>query len=116
MLLQIDETRLGAAHDQAVLADGEAQRPQPVAVERGADDAAVREDERGRAVPRLDETRVVAVEVAHLRLQLGIALPGGRHEHRHPVPDVPPVADDELQDVVEHGRVGAALVDDRREP
>ena len=63
---EVDGAGLGRADDEAVGTDRIAQRPQSVAVERGADDAAVGEDEPGRTVPRLDQQRVVAVVVAQL--------------------------------------------------
>ena len=72
---------LGRADDEAVVADGVAQRAQAVPVEGRADDATVGEDDAGRAVPRLHEAGVVAEEVAHLLRQLRVPLPGGGHEH-----------------------------------
>ena len=102
---------LGRADDEAVVADGVAQRAQAVAVERRADDATVGEDDAGRPVPRLDEAGVVAEEVAHLLRQLRVPLPGGGHEHGERVADVAAAVDDEVERVVEHGRVGAGLVE-----
>ena len=102
---------LGRADHEPVLADGVAKRPQAVAVEGSADDAPVGEDDSGRPVPGLHETRVVAVEVAHLLRQLGVSLPGGRDEHGKRVTNVPAAVDDEVERVVEHGRVGAGLVE-----
>jgi hypothetical protein len=103
---------LRRAHDEPVLAHGVAQRAQAVAVERGADDPAVREDQPGRPVPRLDQAGVVAEEVPHLARELLVSLPGGRQQHRHAVPDVASAVDDEVERVVEHRRVGARLVED----
>src|SRR5204862_3674245 len=65
--------------------------------------------------PRLDGGRVVAVEVAHARLEPVVALPGGWHEHRERVADVAAAADEQLEGVVEQGRVRAGLVERRGE-
>ena len=58
----VEDADLAGQDDEAVVGDPVAGRAQPVAVEHGADDRAVGEDDRGRAVPRLHERRVVAVE------------------------------------------------------
>src|SRR5581483_3453602 len=91
-----DRAGLGGADDEAVRAGSRPKRPQPVPVERGADDDAVGEDEPGRAVPRLDEAGVVAVEVADLRLELVVALPRCGNEHRERMPDVAAAADEQF--------------------
>ena len=109
---EVEHARLRRADDE-VRAGGPAQRPQSVAVERGADDAAVAEDDSRGPVPRLDEARVVAVERAHVEVELGVVLPRGRHEHRERVPDVAPAAHEQLGRVVEHPGVGARLVERR---
>jgi hypothetical protein len=60
-----DRAGLGRDGDE-ISRDREAQRAKPVAVQRGARDPSVGEDERGRAVPRLAEHGVEAVQLAHL--------------------------------------------------
>ena len=109
---RVEDADLGSAADE-IARDDVAQRAQAVAVERGADDSAVAEDDAGRAVPRLAEAGVEAVEVADVVGQLGIVLPGGRHEHRERVPDVPAALHEQLERVVEHPGVGARLVEQR---
>ena len=47
------------------------------------------------------------MEVAHLRVELGVSLPGGRNEHRECVPRVAAAAHQQLERVVEHARVRA---------
>ena len=96
---------LGRACDEPARRDGVAERPQPVPVERRADDTAVGEDERGRPVPRLDERGLVVVERAlgnGLRL---VVLPRGRHEHLHGVARVPPRSCEQGENIVEQPRV-----------
>ena len=56
---------------------------QAVAVERGADLAAVGEGNGGRAVPRLHQRGVVLVEGAALLVHQRIARPGLRDHHHH---------------------------------
>jgi hypothetical protein len=53
--------------DEVVLGHVVARGPEAVAVEHGADDGAVGERDRRRAVPRLHQRRVVLVERAALR-------------------------------------------------
>ena len=67
---------------RSVIGDGDAKRPQPVAIERGTARPAVGEAERGRPVPRLAEHRAVAVEVAHVRIEPRVVLPRRRDEER----------------------------------
>ena len=106
----------GRARDETVVRDRPAQRAQPVPVERRADDAPVGEDDRRGAVPRLDEAGVIAKNARTCGSSSGFPLPRRRHEHRERVPHVAPAANEQLERVVEHRRVGAALVEHRPEP
>ena len=94
--------RLRGAGDEPVVGDGVAQRAQAVAVEGSSDDPPVREDDPGWAVPRLEEACVVAVEGANVLVELRVALPGLRHQHRHRVAHVPTSAHQQLGSVVQH--------------
>ena len=61
-------------HDHmVVVGDDVARRPEAVAVERGADLAAVGEGDRRRPVPRLHQRRMVLVEGAPLRVHQRVA-------------------------------------------
>ena len=103
-------------HDDAVVAGDEiARRAQAVAVERGADLAAVGEGDRGRAVPRLHQRGVVFVEGAPLLVHERIAGPGLRDHHHHRVRERVAALHQEFERVVEAGGVGLALVGDRPE-
>ena len=98
------------------LGDGDAQRTQPVAVESGSGDRAVREAERSRAVPGLAQQRAVAMEVAHLGVEPRVVLPRRRNEQRHRLGEVFALtADEQLERVVENRRVGPVRVERRRE-
>ena len=53
--VDVEDADLAREHDEAVVGHEEAPGAQTVAVERRADEGAVGEDERRRAVPRLHE-------------------------------------------------------------
>ena len=115
MPVNVDCARLRAGRDEAVLADGVADRAQPVAVEGGADTDAVGEDQPRRTVPRLDQRRVVAVEAAHLGVEVACPLPGFGDEHGDGVADVAAAAHQQLDGTVELAAVGVRRVKDRME-
>ena len=66
VLGNLQHAHFGRHHDAVVLGDEIARRTQAVAVERGADLAAVGEGDRGGAVPRLHQRGVIFVEGAAL--------------------------------------------------
>ena len=104
-------------HDDAVVAGHEiARRAQAVAVERGADLAAVGERDRGRAVPRLHHRGVIFVEGAALLIHQRIAGPGFRNHHHDGVRQRVAALHQEFERVVEAGGVGLAFVGDRPQP
>ena len=113
IVVELDRTDLRTSHDQALGGDLVATRPQAIAVQSGADEAAIREGQRRRSVPRLDDRRVVVVEGLDLRRQPDIAFPGAGHEHAQCVQHVATVALEHVQRLVEAGRVRALLPDDR---
>jgi len=107
---QRDCARLRRAGDEAVVGDRVAEGPEAVAVERGADDAPVGEDDRGRPVPRLDQAGVVAIERRDgVARRAGVGRLGDQHRER--VPHVPAPVDEPFDGVVEHARVGGLRVD-----
>jgi hypothetical protein len=81
----LQHAHLGAHDDEVVVGDQVARRAQAVAVQRGADLAAVGEGDRGRAVPRLHQRGVVLVEGAALLVHQLVAGPGLRDQHHHRV-------------------------------
>ncbi len=111
----VQHADLGSHHHQVVLGDVIPRRPQAVAVQHGTDLDAVRECDRGRAIPRFHETGVVLVErplrIAHAL----VVLPRLRDHHHHRVRQRTPGEDQQFETVVEHGRVAAVGVDDRQD-
>ncbi len=82
--VQVQDAGLGGHDDQAVIGDPDARRTQAVAVQDRADDGAVGEAHRRRAVPRLHERRVVLVERPPRGVHGLAAFPrlGDHHQHR----------------------------------
>ena len=109
----VEDSRLGGEHDPAVARLEPAARTKAVPVERRADHAAVREGERGRPVPRLGEAAVVGVEPGDLGRDVVAALVGLGNHHRDRVRERATGEHEQLEDVVEGRRVGAARPDDR---
>ena len=103
----------GGEHEEAVVGDEVARRPQAVAVERRADLAPVGEGHRRRAVPRLHQRGVILVEIAPLLVHQRIAGPGFRDQHHHGVGKRIAAAHQEFERVVEAGGVRLAFVGDR---
>ena len=97
------------------LRDVVARRPQAVAVEHGADDRAVGEGDRRRAVPRLHQRRVVFVERLQRRAIASCPAHGSGIIIRMRVRQRAAGHDQELEHVVERRRVAAALADDRQD-
>ena len=113
LLRDRQHAHLGGKHDEAVVGDEIARRPEAVAVEGGADLAAVREADGGGAVPGLHERGVILVEGAPALVHERVAGPGLRDQHHHGVRERVAAAHQELERVVEAGGVRLALVGDR---
>jgi hypothetical protein len=109
----LDDSRLGGEHDPAILRHEPAPGAQAVAVERGADHAAVREGDRRGAVPGLDQRRVVRVELAHLLGELRPAAVRLGDQHRHRVRRRAAAEHEQLHQAVERGRVGDVVAQQR---
>ena len=109
----VEHTHLAGQDHQPVVGDPVAGRPQAVAVEHRAHDGAVGEAHGRRTVPRLHERRVVAVEGAPVAVHRGVVLPrlGDHHEHRMGQRAATEV--EQLEDLVEAGRVARAGRADR---
>ena len=111
----VEHADLGGHDHQAVLGDVVARGAQAVPVEHRADDGAVGEGDRGRAVPRLHEAAVVLVEGLALLAHGLVPAPGLGDHHQHGQGQGAARHDQELEHVVEDGRVAAALDDDRQD-
>ncbi len=98
--------------DHVVIGDQVAGRAQAVAVQRGADLAAVGERDRGGAVPGLHHGCVVFVESAAAFVHLRMLFPGFRDHHHHGVGQRVARIHQQFQAVVERCGVRLAFVDD----
>ena len=116
VLRNLQDAHLGRHHDAVVPRDEIARRPQAVAVERGADLAAVGEGDRGGAVPRLHQRGVIFIEGAAALIHQGIAGPGFRNHHHDGVRKRIAALHQEFERVVEAGGVALALIGDRPQP
>ena len=100
-------------HHQVVVGDQVARGPETVAVQGGADLAAVGEGHRGRAVPGFHQGGVVFVEGAALFVHQGVAGPGLGDQHHHGVGHGIAAGHQQFQGVVEAGRVALAFRNQR---
>ena len=95
--------------------DHVARRAETVAVERGADDAAIGEGDRGRAIPGLHQGAVVLVEGLFLVIHVRMAIPGFGDEHGDGVGQAATGLNEQFHGVVERGGVTAVGLDDGME-
>ena len=102
--------------DEAVVGDPVAAGAQAVAVEHGADDGAVGEGDRCRAVPRLHERGVELVERPLVVGHRLVVLPRLRDHHQHGVGEAAAAEVQELERLVEAAGVGAVGRADREGP
>ena len=89
--------------------------PQAVPVQHGAHHVPVGEHDGRRAVPGLHHGGVIVVEVPLLPAHLPVVGPGLGNAHHHRLGQGDAVHQQELQSVVQHGGVGAALVHHRQD-
>ena len=89
--------------------------PQAVAVQDRAHGVAVGEYDGRRAVPGLHHGGVVVVEVPLLPLHPPVVGPGLGNAHHHRPGQLDAVHQQKFQGVVQHGRVGPALVHHRQD-
>jgi hypothetical protein len=99
----------------AVMGDAIARWAKAVAVERGADAAAVGESDRGRTVPRFHQRGVIFVEGLPLLAHQRVAGPGLRNHHHRRMRQRVAAAGQEFERVVEAGGIGLAFIGDRPE-
>ena len=113
LLRDRQDTGLRGHDHEPVVGDEVAGGAQAVAVERGADLAAVGEGHGGGAVPRLHHRGVILVEALALLIHQRVAGPGLGDQHHHRVGQRVAALHQELERVVEAGGVRLALVGDR---
>ena len=101
----VQDSDLGGHDDQILVGDQVAGRAQPVAIEGGADLAAVGEGHGRRSVPRFHEGRVILVESPPFGVHQRVVFPGFRDHEHHGVTERVPAGHQQLQGIVECGRV-----------
>ena len=112
----VEDADLAGEDDQVVLGVPPAARAQPVAVEDGADERAVGEGDRGRPVPRLHDRGVEPVEGPAGRVHLVVVLPRLRDHHQHRVRQRAAGQVQQLEHLVEGGRVAEVAGGHREDP
>ena len=115
LLRNRQHAHFGRHHDEIVVGDEIARRPQAVAVERRADLAPVGEGDGGRAVPRLHHRGVIFVEVAPLLVHQRIARPGFGDQHHHRMGQRIAALHEKFERIVETGGVRLPFVGNRPE-
>ena len=113
--VDVEHADLRRHHDEVVGRDPVTRRAQAVAVEDGADDGPVRECHRRGAVPRLHQRGVVLVEGPPLRRHGLVVLPRLGDHHEHGVGERAAAEVQQLEHLVEAGRVAAAGRADRED-
>ncbi len=103
----VEDAGFRGEDDEIVLGDDVAAGAQTVAVERGADDAAVGEGNGCRPVPWFHQRCVVLVERALVLVHVGIAGPGFGDEHRHDVGKRTAGLEEKFDGVIERRGVAA---------
>ena len=108
-----DHARFRGQDDQIVIGDDVAGGAKSVAVQRGADLAAVGEGDGGGAVPRLHQRGMVFVESLALGIHHLVAGPGFRDQHHDGMRQRVTARDQKFERIVEAGGVGLAVRDQR---
>ena len=111
----VQHAGLTADDDETVGRLGPPAGAQAVAIQRGADERPVGEDQGGGPVPRLHLHRVVLVERAQRRVDLGLLLVRLRHHHHDRVRQAASREGEQLQHLVERRRVARPRRADRQQ-
>ena len=114
--VDIEDAHLGGHDDQTVVGDPVAGGAQSVAVENRPDHGPVGEGDGGRSVPGLHERGVELVERPLGGIHVPVLLPGLGDHHQHGVGQGTPAQVQQLEHLVEAGRVAGARRDDREDP
>ena len=101
-------------HDDVVLVgNDEPGRAEAIPVKGGTDLAAVRKGHGGGTIPGLHERGMILVEGPALGIHERVARPGLRDEHHHRLGERYAACDQQLKGVVQAGRIGLAMRDQR---
>ena len=111
----IQHAGLAGQHEKAVFTFRVTRGTQAVAVEDRAGIAAVGEDHGGGPVPGFHQGRMVLEETADVPPHIVLGPPGLGDQHQKHLFDGPSRGDEELQHVVQTGRIALSGVDQRQE-
>src|SRR5262249_53701410 len=114
--IEVEHAHLARQYHEPVGRTPPPTRAQPVAVEYAADDRTVGEGDTGRTVPRLHQARVELVEGAPVAIHRRVVLPRLRNHNQYAVRQASTTEVQQLQHLVEGGRVGGAGRTDGVEP
>ncbi len=114
--VDVEHADLAGQHHEPVAGHPVPAGAQPVAVEHRPDHGPVGERHAGRAVPRLHEGGVEAVEGAPGGIHPVVVLPRLGDHHQHGVRQRPATEVQQFQALVEARRVAAGLIQDRQQP
>ena len=104
---------LRAHDDEIVVSHDVARGTQPVAIQRGADLAAVGKDDCCRTIPRLHHRRVVFVKRPPIGVHQGVAFPRFGDHHHDGMRNRIAAHHQEFERIVERRRIGLAVVNQR---
>ena len=92
-----------------ILGDVITRGAQAVAIQHRADHLAIGKRDRGRAVPGFQQAGMVFIKGPPVRGHGLMPGPGLGHHHQHHMRQRPPGHVQKFHDVIEHGRIAAAL-------
>ena len=110
----VEDTGFGSEDEEPVFRERPAGGAKSVAVKCGAEADAVRKRDGGGAVPRFHQRGMVFIERAYVVSHVVFRAPRLRDEHHHCVRRVASGGDEQLEHVVERGRIALSLVDERQ--
>jgi len=113
VLRNVEHTHLRRHNHQVIVGNQVARRAQAIAVERGADLAAIGKGHGRRSVPRLHQRSVVFVETLALLVHQLVVMPRFRDEQHHGMGQRIAAGHQQLECVVEASRVRLTLGDQR---
>ena len=111
--VELDDAGLAGQHHDVVAGHPIPAGTQAIAVEHGADHGAIGECHAGRAIPRLHQRRVEAIERALVGIHRVVVLPRLGDHHQHCVRQAAPAEVKQFEHLVEARRVAATGRADR---
>ena len=113
--VEVHHAHLRGHYHRVVLRDGIPRRSQSIPVEHTARKASVREQQGGRAVPRLHQDGVVLIERLQILRYRVLVVETLRHQHTHSVGQRESRHHEELQHIVEARRITHPRLHNRRD-